>query len=244
MNALRNWALGFLGTAAAVAVSYFWLDRPIALYVHSRVDAADSFERLTLIPDILAAALIVAFVGLAFYALSGHRLSRFQTVLVICGMSLAVAVAAKDFLKGAFGRPWPETWVDNNPSFIKNGAYGFHPFNGWSAFASFPSGHSTMACTVMTVLWICYPRFRLLYALCMLAVAVGLVGANFHFLGDVIAGSYLGISAGWVGVAVWEMGQRQVRGQAALSPGPEKADTGLAKAAVAAKAAEPAIKGS
>ena len=67
----------------------------------------------------------------------------------------------------------------------------------------------------MTVLWICYPRFRPLYALCMAAVAVGLVGANFHFLSDVIAGGFLGISAGWLGVAMWEIGDRQVRPPAA-----------------------------
>jgi membrane-associated phospholipid phosphatase len=66
-----------------------------------------------------------------------------------------------------------------------------------------------MICTVMTVLWICYPRFRPLYALCMAAVAVGLVGANFHFLSDVIAGAFLGISAGWLGVSLWEIGDRR-----------------------------------
>ena len=28
-------------------------------------------------------------------------------------------------MKYAFGRLWPETWVDNNPSWIHDGAYGF-----------------------------------------------------------------------------------------------------------------------
>ena len=54
----------------------------------------------------------------------------------------------------------------------------------------------------MSVLWICYPRFRVLYALCMAAVAVALVAANFHFLGDVIAGGFLGVSTGWLTVAI------------------------------------------
>jgi membrane-associated phospholipid phosphatase len=221
MKDLRNWALGFLGTVAAVVISYHWLDRPIALFVNSRLEFSYSFGRLTLIPEVMTALLVAAFIALAFYALSGQKLSRLQTVLLLCGTNLAVAVAIKDMLKYAFGRPWPETWLHYNESFLSSGAYGFRPFHGGIAFQSFPSGHSTMACTVMTVFWICYPRFRPLYALCMVAVAVGLVGANFHFLSDVIAGSYLGISAGWLGVAIWEMGQRQVqpeRDAAATSP--------------------------
>jgi membrane-associated phospholipid phosphatase len=129
----------------------------------------------------------------------------------LSGASLAVATVLKDELKFAFGRTWPETWIRNNPSFIRDGVYEFFPFHGGPGYTSFPSGHAATICTVMTVLWICYPRWRPLYGLCMLAVAVGLVGANFHFLSDVIAGSYLGISAGWLGVTLWEIGDRQVR---------------------------------
>ena len=58
----------------------------------------------------------------------------------------------------------------------------------------------------------------------MAAVAIGLVGANFHFLSDVIAGGFLGISAGWLAVALWEMGDRQVRPPAA-TPGTEAGTT-------------------
>jgi hypothetical protein len=38
-----------------------------------------------------------------------------------------------------------------------------------------------------------------------------MVGADFHFLGDVIAGGFLGITAGWLGVTLWEVGVHQVR---------------------------------
>ena len=192
MNGLRNWGLGFLGTAIAVTVSYLWLDRPIALLAHAELQGFHLFEKLTLIPDALVPLAVVAFMVLGLRGLSGRKLSRFQTVMLLSGVSLAVAAIIKDQLKFAFGRPWPETWTRNNLSFIRDGAYGFYPFHGGGGYASFPSGHTTMICTVMTVLWICYPRFRPAYALCMAAVAVGLVGANFHFLSDVIAGGFLG----------------------------------------------------
>jgi membrane-associated phospholipid phosphatase len=62
----------------------------------------------------------------------------------------------------------------------------------------------------MSVLWICYPRFRALYVICTAAVAIGLIGADFHFLGDVIAGGFLGVSVGWLTVAIWDVGERHV----------------------------------
>jgi membrane-associated phospholipid phosphatase len=215
MNGLRNWSMGFLGTAIAVAVCYFWLDRPIAQLAHDALQQFHLFEKLTLIPEALTPLAVAAFVGAGLRGLTGRKLSRFQTVMVLAAVSLAVAVVVKDALKLAFGRTWPETWIRNNPSFIRDGVYGFDPFHGGPGYASFPSGHTTVICTVMTVLWICYPRFRPLYALCVAAVAVGLVGADFHFLGDVIAGGFLGLTIGWLGVALWEIGERQVRPQAA-----------------------------
>jgi membrane-associated phospholipid phosphatase len=211
MNGLRNWSLGFLGAAVAITVSYLWLDQPIAHLAHAELQRFHLFEKLTLIPGALVPLAVVAFVVLGLRGLTGRQLSRFQTVMLLSGVSLAVAIIIKDQLKFAFGRPWPETWIRNNPSFIRDGLYGFQPFHGGAGYASFPSGHATMICTVMTVLWICYPRFRAVYALCMAAVAIGLVGANFHFLSDVIAGGFLGMTVGWLSVAMWESGARQVR---------------------------------
>jgi hypothetical protein len=45
----------------------------------------------------------------------------------------------------------------------------------------------------------------------MAAMAIGLVGTNFHFLSDVIAGGFLGLSVGWLDVTLWEIADRQVR---------------------------------
>jgi len=148
MNGLRNWSLGLLGTAIAVTVSYLWLDRPIAQLAHDQLQHFHLFEKLTLIPEALTPLAIAAFIVLGLRGLTRHSLSRFQTVMLLSGVSLAVAVIIKDQLKFAFGRPWPETWTRNNPSFIRDGAYGFHPFHGGGGYASFPSGHTTMICKI------------------------------------------------------------------------------------------------
>ena len=109
----------------------------------------------------------------------------------------------KDQLKFIFGRTWPETWVQDNPSFIRDGVYGFHFMHGGGGYQSFPSGHMAATCAVISVLWVWYPRSRWLGAFAAIAVGAGLVGANYHFLSDVIAGAFVGISTGWLANAIW-----------------------------------------
>jgi membrane-associated phospholipid phosphatase len=92
----------------------------------------------------------------------------------------------------AFGRYWPDTWVDDNPSLIRDDAYGFHPFQSGSAFGSFPSGHAARTLALAAILWIAYPRWRWACVLASLVEAVALVGMNYHFVSDVIAGGFVG----------------------------------------------------
>lgn len=211
MNPMQKWGIWLLITASAVVVSYFWLDRPIAVLVHRSLHGFNTFALLTYIPNVATPAILAAFVAAGLSGLTRRSLPRLPTIALLAAASLAVAEVIKDELKYVFGRTWPETWVRGNPSLFREGAYGFHPFHGGQAYASFPSGHTTAICAVMSVLWICYPRFRPLYGLCIAAVAIGLVGADFHFLSDVIAGAFLGTSIGWLTVVLWEIGEHQVR---------------------------------
>jgi membrane-associated phospholipid phosphatase len=135
--------------------------------------------------------------------LAGRAFTKSAEAAVLCSISLIVAEAIKSGLKLVFGRLWPDTWVENNPSFLRDGAYGFNFFHGGHGYAAFPSGHTAVTCALISVLWIIYPKLRPLYALIVLAVAVGLIGANYHFLGDVIAGGFVGVSTGWMTVALW-----------------------------------------
>jgi membrane-associated phospholipid phosphatase len=160
------------------------------------------------IPDPLVPLAILGLVLLGLRALTGRLLSTHQTAALICCIAIIVAEALKDQLKYFFGRTWPETWVQNNPSFIRNGVYGFHFMHGGSAFQSFPSGHMGAACVVLTVLWICYPTFRWLYVTAGFVVGAGLVAANYHFLSDVFAGAFVGIFTGWIALAIWKASAR------------------------------------
>jgi membrane-associated phospholipid phosphatase len=145
---------------------------------------------------LLLSLLILAWCGL--WALIERPLSRVQSVALACSISFIAANFINNQLKYAFGRTWPETWIQNNPSLIQSGVFGFNPFHGGPGFASFPSGHVAAVCAVITVLWWSYPNLRPIYAACVAAVAVGLIGANYHFLSDIIAGIFVGISVGYI----------------------------------------------
>jgi membrane-associated phospholipid phosphatase len=84
--------------------------------------------------------------------------------------------------------------VANNPSWIKDGSFGFHPFHGKEGRASFPSGHTTLIATFATVWWHRVRPLRWLGVGLTILVAVGLVGADYHFVGDIMAGAFLGIA--------------------------------------------------
>jgi undecaprenyl-diphosphatase len=73
------------------------------------------------------------------------------------------------------------------------GLYGFTFFQSGYAFNSFPSGHANTITAVAVALYFIYPRFRHFYALVAVLVIVSRLVLGSHYLGDVVAGAYLGI---------------------------------------------------
>lgn len=205
---LKAWLAAFLVTAAAVVVCYLYVDRPLAFFAHaSLVPNRRYFDLLTRISEYLFVAAAVVFVLFGLRSLVTARWQKWQAVLLLTGVTLAVAETIKDELKFAFGRTWPETWINNNPSLIDTGVYGFNPFHGGAGYASFPSGHTTAVCAAAAVLWAAYPKLRPLWAFVVALVVIGLIGADYHFVSDIVAGGFLGASTGWLAVIVWDEAQ-------------------------------------
>jgi membrane-associated phospholipid phosphatase len=205
-NHLPRWGTAFVVTVVAVAAAYAFLDRPIAFFSHEHLAQYRKwFDIPTHIPDALWALAGIGLVIGGGYLLADRPLPRPVAVWLTCGVSLIVASWVKDQLKYAFGRTWPETWTKPpNPSLIGDNVFGFNPFHGGQAYSSFPSGHTTYVCSVMMVLWLCYPRFRVVYALLIAALVIGLIGADYHFLSDAIAGGFLGSLVAWLAVKLWD----------------------------------------
>jgi membrane-associated phospholipid phosphatase len=207
MSRLVKWLIALVIVSIAVVVCYVWLDWAIASWVHEHrasYRTRDFLEPLTHIPDPLVPLGAAAFFILGLRAIAARPFHKVFDVIVASGISVAMGEQIKNGFKWFFGRPWPETWTHNNSSYIGNEDYVFHWFHGGGEFSSFPSGHTNATVAVLSVLWICYPRFRIVYALIGLAVVAGLVGSNFHFLGDTIAGAFLGSTIGWMTVLLYD----------------------------------------
>ena len=189
--------LGLLSCPISVCLCVAFVDRPAALLAHADLAGYRAFfNGLTHIVDPIPplAAAGAALAGVA--ALLGWRPGPSARILVACCVATLVAIVLKDELKYAFGRLWPETWVDSNPSLIRDGAYGFFPFHGGRGWFSFPSGHTTMITAPVAVLWDRLPHWRPLLAVPVALVVAGLFGADYHFVGDMVAGLYLGAACG------------------------------------------------
>jgi membrane-associated phospholipid phosphatase len=209
VSRVTTWLVALLITVVVVAVAYAWLDRPIAFFVHNELRNTKLFGELPKTSEWFAWLALGVLTALGLRGLTGRPLAKPEAVALLCALSLVASAAVKSYLKFAFGRTWPETWVNNNPSLIRDGVYGFNFFHGGRGYESFPSGHTAAVCAVMAVLWICYPKWRPLYALVVAAVVVGLIGADFHFLSDVVAGAFIGTSTGWIAVLMWQAGGPQ-----------------------------------
>ncbi len=194
--------------AALVAVCYFFIDRPVAFFVYDHEINHHAFLKWMTYTPIYLERLAVLVIILAVVRLARGPLKRCETTLFAMAVNLAVTLMLKNFLKFAFGRYWPDTWIFDNPSLIQDGAYGFHPFHGGMAYGDFPSGHTARIFALMSVLWIVYPRWRPVCVLLCGSVMVGLVGMNYHFVGDVVAGAFLGSITGRYAVHFFGLDRR------------------------------------
>ncbi len=190
-------ALAALSCLILVSLSIAFLDRPLSSWSHQHLHGLVEFIWLTGIGEVPKPLAGLALIGVGAAVACGWRPGRWGRVLIACGLATLVALAIKDQLKIAFGRTWPETWIQDNPSWIANGVFGFAPFHGGQGWTSFPSGHTTAIAAPMAVLWQTLPRWRWLWTGMVGLVVIGLLGANYHWLSDTIAGAYLGAAVGF-----------------------------------------------
>jgi membrane-associated phospholipid phosphatase len=180
----------------AVVVCYYFVDRPVAFFVHNhRIPRFEELRWLTEPPPLVQSLSPLVLV-LLLIRRAGGPWRRWQHVLFVACVSVILADQFRESMGGLFGRYWPETWHHDNPSLIGTGAYGFRPFHFGEDVGSFPSGHSARIFGIASVFWIAMPRVRWLCAVLAVPMAVALVGMNYHFVGDIIAGSTLGAIVG------------------------------------------------
>ena len=111
--------------------------------------------------------------------------------MLACLTSICAYAINDGTLKFFFGVP--------NPAAVLHGTK--HPFNllSGSSNSSFPSGHMVLAAAFAGVFMRLYRTSILPFSLLLLIAAVLLIVGEWHFVSDVIAGTFVGVSAGLLG---------------------------------------------
>jgi membrane-associated phospholipid phosphatase len=194
----QNSLIAVLVCVVLVTLCFYFVDRPVAHFVHHHeINQIALLWWLQAWPSLVQAWVPAVLTILALRRAFGP-FYQWERALLAAAVAIVLAEQCKDSLAYCFGRYWPETWTpDKNLSLITNGEFGFHPFHKGIAYESFPSGHTARTASLAAVLWIAYPRWCWVGIVATLAVVVGLLGMNYHFVGDIIGGAFVGA---WVGI--------------------------------------------
>jgi membrane-associated phospholipid phosphatase len=195
-RSFQYWLLGLAICIVSVIVCVIYVDRPVAEFVNRNLRPTAIFLMFgrALRPLIVVVPIgLLYLVGSGCWVIAGRRLSSWTRTLLLCSWSLVWALAATVVLKQIFGRT-------SALHYIQHDVYGFYPLRGGPVDDAFPSGTAAIATAIIAVLWLLVPRLRTLWALTLVLIAVALVVTNNHFVADVIGGSFLGGSIGWMTV--------------------------------------------
>ena len=193
----RAWLLAFGANVIVVVVCIAYVDRPVALFFdgHLRHTAAWIWFSRTLAPlDLVVIMALLFLLGCGTWVLSGHLLRPWTRTPLLCSWAGMWATAADIIFKHVFGRAGPD------PAYIQNRVYEFRLLHGGPHWGSFPSGTAAISAAIASVVWIEMPRWRGTSAVIVALLCVAVVITNYHWVGDVIAGAFLGTSIGWMTV--------------------------------------------
>jgi undecaprenyl-diphosphatase len=148
----------------------------------------NSISGNTLVPIIYGIATLgdLLWVPLVFWLYVFRTDSNEWRSSLILAVAMVTAMGLTDLLKAAFNlqRPFQVTSLD----IMARGELPTNP--------GFPSGHTTNAFTVATVIWSRYPAWRIPFSVLAIATGVSMIILGLHFPSDVIGGVFLGIFCG------------------------------------------------
>ena len=201
--AIRIWLLSLAVWGVAIVLSFYYLDIAIALYC-SRLS-----QHLSPLQEGLGSAVILSGEAATVMALVLARMVRgslppYAEALAMACLASICAYAINDgVLKLIFGVP-------NLADVMSGSRHAFHFWRG-SPHSNFPSGHMVLAGAFAGVFIRLYKTSTLPLAILVLLAAALLVAGGWHFLSDVIAGAFLGLSAGLLAGELWQSHRMRLR---------------------------------
>ncbi|MDF2940106.1 MAG: phosphoesterase, PA-phosphatase related protein [Gammaproteobacteria bacterium] len=178
----------------AIIISYFFIDRALSVWVYQfgfhQSKGMLSSDVDLIVTQLVYCALLPIFLLYFYYHMQGVN-SRLVRCLGLLSGSVSVAFFIKTSLQFLFGRYAPRYFDSHVLMFVSDPArYGFH----WLHGGGFPSGHMCVFSAALTSIVLYYPVYRWLAVGLLAILGACLIAANYHFLSDVIAGAYLGVS--------------------------------------------------
>lgn len=204
---LRSWLVSLLWTVLIVVLSVAYVDRPVADLFLSHPRSVPSLLATQGTILIFLAVVPLGLFCLLYFAIShatGKALPAWMDTPVLCSFASTLAIAGERVLKFLFGRY-------TTTAYTSLGTYGFLPLQGAQKYStdSFPSGTAIVAASIAMVLWTTRPRLRIPTAAITVLLCALLVVNLEHWLGDVVAGAYVGALLGWAAVHIaLGMGER------------------------------------
>src|ERR1039458_5725637 len=117
----RRFCWAPLSAVTLIGLSIAFVDRPASTWVHETFHGVVVFPWLpwlvdSILPMAMAGLAVVWLAVTGFAAGLGWRPGARSKTLIACCLAVIIAFVMKEGLKLVFGRTWPETWLDNNPS--------------------------------------------------------------------------------------------------------------------------------
>ncbi|HTG82472.1 MAG TPA: phosphatase PAP2 family protein [Geobacteraceae bacterium] len=183
--------IGLVLTALLVFVCHCYVDVDLALLIKRKFAGSPAWDRyivaipshLLLLVSIMTGGAVVGYLALSRKGIDIPARSFLHLVAYV----IPAAFVAKTVLKLIFGGINTRAWL-NHPQL-----YGFHWFDGGGVYDGFPSGHMAVFTALTASLWRFFPRYRFFCPFFLLVLGSALIVTNYHFLGDVLAGAYLGV---------------------------------------------------
>jgi len=192
--AFRYWLFALALSVAAVGLCIGYVDRPLAEFLEGHVRHTEFWIGLEIMLRPIALVVVAALVlliGCGVWRIAGRQLRPWTEMPLLYSWATIWAVASEMIFKRIFGRGWPD------PTLVREHLYGFHFLHGQTHWDSFPSGTSTVSVAMLSVLWILQPRWRAPGLVVTVLLSAVVVVGNFHWLSDVLAGAFLGVTVGW-----------------------------------------------
>lgn len=177
-------------TFIAYWFAYFAIDQLIASFVHNYVPTSvQDLSAIVSFPAETAFWIIAAIaVWLAlhfFYDSLKDKLPIDCKHINFIAASIITSGIVCEVLKIMLGRSRPELWLNHD-------IYGFHLLSFADALHSTPSGHTTIAFVLATIVSILRPKWQVLGWILASLVALSRILLNQHFVSDTLLGAYLG----------------------------------------------------